>query len=216
MFSQFEEVFRPSGLCEFHSCIICREVSHQWRSEGGTMRGRNHWGADAEKSQQCRKLFLQCSLLPKYLKFKYGGAKLVSCRRRNLTSVSPFVTPRTLQKSHLWRLHLSWYSFGHYPKFMTIGKDRNKDRFKNWQLCDVWKLPFCDYRPIKLTQNCVSFTNPCINLLPPLLNTTHRYLNFSTLGTWTSPPHLPHTLPWFCRETYSVPRYFSHANRKPI
>jgi len=34
-----------------------------------------------------------------------------------------------------------------------------------WQLCGVWKLPFCGHRAIKLTQNCVSFTNPCINLL---------------------------------------------------
>ena len=24
---------------------------------------------------------------------------------------------------------------------MTIGEDRNKDRFKNWQLCGFWKLP---------------------------------------------------------------------------
>jgi len=46
---------------------------------------------------------------------------------------------------------------------MTIGKDRNKDRFENWQLCGVWKLPFCGHRTINLTQNWVSFANPCIN-----------------------------------------------------
>jgi len=40
VFSQFEEVLRPSGLCEFHSCTICREVSHQWRNEDGAMPGR--------------------------------------------------------------------------------------------------------------------------------------------------------------------------------
>jgi len=30
-------------------------------------------------------------------------------------------------------------------RLMTMGKDRNKDRFKNWQLCGVWKLPLCDH-----------------------------------------------------------------------
>jgi len=50
---------------------------------------------------------------------------------------------------------------------MTIGKNRNKDRFKNWQLCNVWNLPFCDHWAINLTQNCVSSTNPYINLLAP-------------------------------------------------
>jgi len=25
---------------------------------------------------------------------------------------------------------------------MTTGEDRNKDRFKNWQFCGVWKLYF--------------------------------------------------------------------------
>jgi len=31
------ELIRHSGLCEFHSCALCREVSHQGRNEGGTM-----------------------------------------------------------------------------------------------------------------------------------------------------------------------------------
>jgi len=25
---------------------------------------------------------------------------------------------------------------------MTTGEDWNKDRFKNWQLCGIWKLRF--------------------------------------------------------------------------
>ena len=61
---------------------------------------------------------------------------------------------------------------------MTIGEDRNKDRFKNWQLCSVWKLPFCDHRAIKLTQNYVCFTNPCINLLVPS-SVTHENHHWS-------------------------------------
>jgi len=31
---------------------------------------------------------------------------------------------------------------------MTTGEDRNKDRFKNWQLSGVWKLRFCHHRAI--------------------------------------------------------------------
>jgi len=68
---------------------------------------------------------------------------------------------------------------------MTIGKDRNTDQFKNWQLCGVWKPPFRDHRAIKLTQNCLCFTNPCINSRAPPsvtgdINTTPRYLNVFT------------------------------------
>ena len=66
---------------------------------------------------------------------------------------------------------------------MTIGKDRNKDRLENWQLCGVWKFPFCGHRAIKFMQNGVSFTNPCSNLLglrfSTNVNTTPSYLNVS-------------------------------------
>ena len=34
------------------------------------------------------------------------------------------------------------------PRFVTSGEDRNKDRFINWQLCGVWKIPFCDHGTI--------------------------------------------------------------------
>jgi len=73
----------------------------------------------------------------------------------------------------------------HYPWFMTIGEDRTKDQIINWKLCNVWKLPFCKHRAIKLTQNCVSFTNPYINLLVSLsvIREYHPkvgYFNFST------------------------------------
>ena len=61
---------------------------------------------------------------------------------------------------------------------MTIGKDQNKDQYQNWQVFGAWKLPFCDHRVIKLTQNCACFTNPCINVhVQSLVNATPRYLN---------------------------------------
>jgi len=76
-------------------------------------------------------------LLPKKLRFKNGGAKLVSCTGRNLTSVRPFVTPWTLLKNPNFGACTWVNSFGHHTRFMTIGKDRNKDRFEKRQLCRV-------------------------------------------------------------------------------
>jgi len=57
--------------------------------------------------------------------------------------------------------------FKSLPKFMTIREHRYKDRFENWQLCCVLKLPFCHHRAIKLTQICFWFNNPRIDLLDP-------------------------------------------------
>jgi len=47
---------------------------------------------------------------------------------------------------------------------MNINEDRNKDWHYNLKLCVVWKLPFSDHEAIKLTQNYVLLTNPCISL----------------------------------------------------
>jgi len=60
---------------------------------------------------------------------------------------------------------------------MTIREDRNQHRFKNWQICRVWMLPFCYHRAIKLTQNCVYFTNPCIDLFVPSSATREDHRN---------------------------------------
>jgi len=66
---------------------------------------------------------------------------------------------------------------------MYRGKDRNKKRFKNRQLCSVWKHPFCDHRAIKRTQNTLALpirVSVSSFRLPSLVNTP--------LGTWSSPP----------------------------
>jgi len=57
----------------------------------------NHWGA--LKTRKKSFYFNAIHLLAKYLRFKYGGAKPVSCPGNNLTSVRPFVTPGTLRKN---------------------------------------------------------------------------------------------------------------------
>jgi len=73
--------------------ISTRVLHKQRRNEGGKgvtiPRAPNRYGS-AEKSQQCRKYFLQQHIcFPKGLKFKHGGAKLVSCPGRHLTPLHP-------------------------------------------------------------------------------------------------------------------------------
>jgi len=88
VFFKLGEVIQHLGLCEFDSCALCREVSHQGRNEEGSMpRTPNHWRAPKSRNNVVRFFFNAIHLLPKYLRFKYGGAKLVSCLGRNLTSV---------------------------------------------------------------------------------------------------------------------------------
>jgi len=59
------------------------------------------------------------------------------------------------------------YFFSRHLRFMTTGEDRNKNPFKNWKPCVPWKRTFRHHETIKLTQNCVCFTNPCINPFVP-------------------------------------------------
>jgi len=72
--------------------------------------------------------------------------------------------------------------------------DSNKDRFENWQLWGVWKLPLCHHRVIKPTQICSCFINPCINLhFPSTVSREYHpnvaYMKFSTCC-------LQRVLPW--------------------
>jgi len=86
---------------------------------------------------------------------------------------------------------------------MTTGENRNKDRFKNWKLCVLWKPPFRHYGTITLTQICVCFNNPCINL--SVSDFRHSWI--PPQKTWTSLPaavyfrSLAEYLPRACCET---------------
>jgi len=97
-----------------------------------------------------RFLFNTVHLLPKDFWFEHGVAKLAFCPEQHQTSARPCVTLGLFAKILFCRLKQRKYSFGHWPKFMTMRKDRNTDRLKNWRLCGVWKLPFRDHRAIKL------------------------------------------------------------------
>ena len=67
---------------------------------------------------------------------------------------------------------------------MTVCEDQHKDWLKNWQLCIGRKLTLCDHRVIKLMQNCIHALPICelilLFCLLSLINTTLRYMNFST------------------------------------
>jgi len=63
-----------------------------------------------------------------------------------LRDLSRSVTPWTLRRNPVsaactWDNILSVMPNIHDQ--LTTGEDWNKDRFKNWKLCDVCKLPFC-------------------------------------------------------------------------
>ena len=96
-----------------------------------------------------------------------------------LHNLSRSFTTWTLCKIPSLPLALGLYSFSRFPRFITTGEDRNKNWYQNWQLCGVWKLPFCDHRAIKLTQNCVCFTNPLSTSM-----FSHSWVQLQ--GTWTS------------------------------
>jgi len=88
---------------------------------------------------------------------------------------------------------------------MTTGEDRNKDRFNDWKLCTPWKLPFFNQGAIKFTQNCVCFTNLCINLFVPTSVTREYHPKvFERLHPLQCiSAHLQHTLPLgVLRDTY--------------
>ena len=107
------------------------------------------------------------------------------CSQQDLIRPVLFVTKchteNSSQISHLCRLFFWQYSFSRHLKFMTTGEDWNKDRFKNWKLCGLWKLPFRQHGAINLTQNWVCFTNPCINLCSDFVTREYpNYLNIST------------------------------------
>jgi len=71
------------------------------------------------------------------------------------------------QISHLCRLFFCQYSLSRHQRFMTTGEDRNKDRFKRWNLCGLWKHPFRHHEAIKLTQNQGQIQGEQLRRSPP-------------------------------------------------
>jgi len=78
---------------------------------------------------------------------------------------------------------------------------------------------------MNVTQNCVSFTNPCTNLLArPSVTRKYHPKELEVLHLLQCiVAHLPHTLLWVCRETYYLGLFSTdfhsgsvERNRKPI
>ena len=68
------------------------------------------------------------------------------------------------------------------PKIDDHRRGSEQRPFKNWKLRVLWKLPFRHHGATKLTQNCVCFTNPCINPFAP------TFVAREPQGTSASPP----------------------------
>ena len=89
------------------------------------------------------------------------------------------------QKCRHCRLHLE-YSVSDYPRHITTGEDRNKDRFKNRYLCAFWKLPLsarCDKANAEL-----GLLHPCINhLVPPSTTREYHPEALELLDSWVPP-----------------------------
>ena len=93
---------------------------------------------------------------------------------------------------------------------MTTGKEWKKTVWKNWKHCSFWKLPFRNHGAIKLTHNCVGFTNPCINLFVPTSVTReyHPKVHVSTYCSVGYSAHLQESVPWkFSLETLPLARH---------
>jgi len=138
---------------------------------------------------------------------------LFLARAQSNLSTSLCHTVDSSQKPHLWCLHLriSEILFWSLPRFMTLGKDRNKDPFQNWQLCGVWSSRFVATEQLSSRRNALALpirVSISSFRLPSLANTTSRYLNVSNCCS---------VLPLTCRIPYLgfaekhtvVPRYFS-------
>jgi len=69
-----------------------------------------------------------------------------------------------LAKSQFLPLVLEIVFFQSLPKIHDHRWGSEQTDLKTDSFAVVSKLPFCRHRAIKLTQNCVCFTNPCINL----------------------------------------------------
>ncbi len=68
------------------------------------------------------------------------------------------------EEAHFGRLYSRSCSFGHYPKLMTIGEGRNKDRPVNRELCLSAQLPLHHDGSVQSPHYCRRCTDPPVDL----------------------------------------------------
>jgi len=172
LWSPNSEVVSHSGLCKF---TVVHFVSKCY-TKGIRRKERGH------NACGCRKVPTMSQVVSYTVNLLYLGPN-IGCQswfltRSHLILVPNFPVPHSgdcknpISATCTWDNIISVITYN--PWFMTIGKDQNKDRFKNWQLCSVWKLPFCDHRAILPIHVSIS----SLHLLS-LVNTTPSYLSLS-------------------------------------
>ena len=69
-----------------------------------------------------------------------NGSTLRDFRISELRTLINSVTPSIRRKkTHFGRLPLWSHAYGHYPWFMTISENEEKNCFENWGLCFFWR-----------------------------------------------------------------------------
>jgi len=91
---------------------------------------------------------------------------------------SRFNSFNSLQKSHFGRLHLRSYSYDHYPRLMTVGKDGNENYFENWELFQ--QFSFHDNRIMQSLHHCTNFAHSSVQFF------VLRHLWILLQDTWMS------------------------------
>ena len=126
--------------------------------QDGTKQGRRYVTPPGPLSSGCRlypKDLVRYSLLghsgPSMAELTQLGYRLHGFQTCDLATKCH--TDDSLQISHVCRLFFCQYSFSLHLRFMTTGEDRNKDQFKSWNLCGLWKYPFRHHGALKVTQN---------------------------------------------------------------
>ena len=61
-------------------------------------------------------------------------------------------------------MHLWWHSFDHYPRFMAISENGNKNCFEKWELCLFWQFSFHDNREVQSSYCCTCLAYSGIQL----------------------------------------------------
>ena len=83
---------------------------------------------------------------------------------RALHPISKGAPRHPAEETHFSRLYPGSYSFGHDPKFMTIGEGRNVDWPVNWELRLSTQLSLHHDRPIQRLHYCGRCTDSPVNL----------------------------------------------------
>ena len=80
-----------------------------------------------------------------------NGSMLRDFRISELLTLLNSVTSLILHKNFLWS-----HTFGHYPRFMIISENGDKNCFENWELCLFWEFLFHDNRVVQSSHYCTN------------------------------------------------------------